>query len=99
MHHIPELLVTNGFIQAVDTYILFTTYGEFILKTEYRINERYTVRDYVINTDKETFSGLIYTNDLGNFSQTLHRLLRRFHSSNSEINNSNSESVRVLEHI
>lgn len=99
MHPIHELLVTNGFIKTVDTYILFTTYGEFILKTEYRINERYTVRDYVVNTEKETFSGIIYTNDLGNFSQTLHRLLRRFHSSNSEITIMNSESVRVLEHI
>ncbi|GAB6475400.1 hypothetical protein CON36_17675 [Bacillus cereus] len=82
MNTVHEQLINAGFKQTEDKYILFTVFGEFILKEEHRLTERYTCRDYIINTESETFSGKIYTNNPENFSLTLNRLLNQFNSFN-----------------
>lgn len=82
MNTVHEQLINAGFKQTVDKYILFTVFGEFILKEEHRLTERYTCRDYIINTESEILSGKIYTNNPENFSLTLNRLLNCFNSFN-----------------
>lgn len=61
-----------------DTYIFQKLDGEFLLGPEYCLNEKYTVRDYKINSNNQTMLGKIYTNDEQNFCNTLHRLLKEF---------------------
>lgn len=61
-----------------DTYIIFRIDGEFLLGPEYRINDRYTVRDYKVNTPTYSIIGKIYTNNLESLQLTLNRLLKEF---------------------
>ncbi|MFP3728105.1 hypothetical protein U8V72_23285 [Priestia filamentosa] len=96
MYSINKALITNGFIKTDDTYILSTTFGTFTLRDEYPLNKRYTGRQYIIENNNETLSGIIYTNNPESFTHTLNRLLRRFYSASTKNLILNSEKVKVL---